>query len=430
MVRNTLTRYRGARSTTPRGSTRATRCWSCSCSFAGAQPAHGLNEISPEEDISDLLATPPRSEAEEVIPGRRWAVLPEFGYGPDTGFEFGGKVTDRDLAGSGITLDVDGLFSLRQYQRFGLSIGSPHLGGDRFVVLLNADYLKDPQREFFGLGNNDVGPDPLSTNLYERIEGLVDVGWRPCPGSLWTWASGSGTRTSAPAIAWTRRPSPSARSRACRGVQGGYVLPLEASLVWNTRDGVVRPTQGWRVIAKVSHTNPVLQSPFRFTISHRCEPPDPVPRRGPGARPPHERTHLSLAQPGACAVLGNGRDRLAMKCSRGLPAALPWHGTRPLNAEYSGPALGLHVLRLGHPLGSMGVYPARWAGFSSITTITRADSRRASPGGSALWRSWDPGSRSPRRSWPGSTWALGMRRRDRRSSPSGTPSERVPERCR
>jgi len=59
--------------------------------LAGAGPARGLDEIGAEEDISDLLATPPRTEAEEVIPGRRWAVLPEFGYGPDTGMEFGAK---------------------------------------------------------------------------------------------------------------------------------------------------------------------------------------------------------------------------------------------------------------------------------------------------------------------------------------------------
>ena len=247
------------------GPTRATRLALLLLLLAGAQPAHGLNEISPEEDISDLLATPPRSEAEEVIPGRRWAVVPEFGYGPDTGFEFGGKVTDRDLAGTGITLDVDALFSLRQYQRFGLSIGSPHLGGDRFVVLLNADYLKDRQREFFGLGNNDVGPDPLSTNLYERIEGLVDVGWRPVPRLALDLGIGLrhvhiGTGNRMDETPFTVHAFP-----GLPGVQGGYVLPLEASLVWNTRDGVVHPTQGWRVIAKVSHTNPVLQSPFRFT---------------------------------------------------------------------------------------------------------------------------------------------------------------------
>src|SRR5713101_1175150 len=93
--------------------------------LAAAPPARGLDEIGPEEDVSDLLATPPRAEGEDIIPGRRWAVLPEFGA----------KFTDRDLASTGITLDVEGLYSLKQREKVGLSIGSPHLGGDRFLVL-------------------------------------------------------------------------------------------------------------------------------------------------------------------------------------------------------------------------------------------------------------------------------------------------------
>jgi len=36
---------------------------------------------------------------------------------------------------------------------------------DRFLALLRADYTRDPEREFFGLGNNEVGSDPLSTHL-------------------------------------------------------------------------------------------------------------------------------------------------------------------------------------------------------------------------------------------------------------------------
>src|SRR3989442_8764934 len=149
--------------------------------LAAPPPARGLDEISAEEDISDLLATPPRKEAEEVIPGRRWAVLPEFGYGPDIGPEFGAKFTDRDLASTGITLDVEALYSTKSREKVDVSIGSPHLGGDRFLLLFKADYLDDPQRDFFGLGNNNVGTDELSTHLYERGEGELDVGWRPVP---------------------------------------------------------------------------------------------------------------------------------------------------------------------------------------------------------------------------------------------------------
>src|SRR5713101_5652107 len=90
--------------------------------LAAAPPARGLDEIGPEEDVSDLLASPPRKEAEEIIPGRRWAVLPEFGYGPDIGPELGAKLTDRDLASTGITLDVEALYSLEQREKLDLSI--------------------------------------------------------------------------------------------------------------------------------------------------------------------------------------------------------------------------------------------------------------------------------------------------------------------
>jgi outer membrane protein assembly factor BamA len=49
------------------------------------------------------------------------------------------------------------------------------------------------------------------------------------------------------------------------GVHGGVVNPLALSLVWNTRDDVMRPTRGWRVLLKVLHTNKSLFSDFEYT---------------------------------------------------------------------------------------------------------------------------------------------------------------------
>src|SRR4030095_8637810 len=49
------------------------------------------------------------------------------------------------------------------------------------------------------------------------------------------------------------------------GVQGGFVNPIEVSLVWTTRDSTVRPTTGWRGILKVAHTNRSLLSDYEFT---------------------------------------------------------------------------------------------------------------------------------------------------------------------
>ena len=49
------------------------------------------------------------------------------------------------------------------------------------------------------------------------------------------------------------------------GIHGGVVNPLALSVVWNSRDDVVRPTHGWLVILKVIHTNKALLSDFEFT---------------------------------------------------------------------------------------------------------------------------------------------------------------------
>jgi outer membrane protein assembly factor BamA len=344
--------------------------------------------------------------------------VPEFGYGPDTGFEFGGKVTDRDLAGTGITLDVDALFSLRQYQRFGLSIGSPHLGGDRFVVLLNADYLKDPQREFFGLGNNDVGPDPLSTNLYERIEGLVHVGWRPVPRLALDLGIGLrhvhiGTGNRMDETPFTVHAFP-----GLPGVQGGYVLPLEASLVWNTRDGVVHPTQGWRVIAKVSHTNPVLQSPFRFTryfadVSYLIPFHDGAQVLGLRANgafiagAPGHVPFWEMEEIGGDDTLQGFFPRRFLGTGRGL-----------LNAEYRFRLGGFTFFRLWY----LQIDGALFGGVGRVFLDHDDYQGRfapSSPGGSASLAVLGSGSRSPRRSWHGSTWALATRRPGSSISPSG-----------
>ena len=47
--------------------------------------------------------------------------------------------------------------------------------------------------------------------------------------------------------------------------QGGFVNPFSLSLVWNTRDDVLRPTRGWRAILKGTHTNRQLLSDYQFT---------------------------------------------------------------------------------------------------------------------------------------------------------------------
>src|SRR5262245_46376570 len=102
-----------------------------------ARPAAAIDEIDAAEEIASLLATPPARDAEEDPSPRRWAVWPQSGYGPATGPEAGVKYEHRNIADSGVTLDVDGVYALNQQQSFDLSVGTPHLLDDRFLVLFS-----------------------------------------------------------------------------------------------------------------------------------------------------------------------------------------------------------------------------------------------------------------------------------------------------
>src|SRR6185503_6790019 len=146
---------------------------------------------------------------------------------------------------------------------FGLSVGYPDILDERFLVLLKAGYDADPTFDFFGLGNNDLGPDPVSTHRIESAIGSLTAGWRPWPRLAVNFTVGlrhvhigRGDRDD------DDTPFTVDLFPDLPGIDGGFVNPLELSLVWNTRDAIIRPTRGWRGILKVSHTNHALQSDF------------------------------------------------------------------------------------------------------------------------------------------------------------------------
>lgn len=233
--------------------------------------AWAIEELSIEEDIADLIvqsAKPERGTTQE----RQWAILPQLGYGPDTGPVVGVKFTHRDLFGTGMTFDLDATYAaLNQRQSHGVKLLEPHLADDRFLIALYGKYRFDPQREFFTLGNNDRGPDPASTHAYQEFIGVLTVGWRPLP----RVAVNVSAMAHHEDIRRGHRRSDCAGLVPCPytvdefplmpGIKGGTTYPLSASLVWNGRDDVVRPTRGWRVLLKGSHTNKSLLSDFEFT---------------------------------------------------------------------------------------------------------------------------------------------------------------------
>ena len=228
-------------------------------------PCDALDRIEPDESVSQMLVTRPPDGAEETTRTRRWALLPMLGYGPDTGAVFGLKFTDRDLLRRGFTLDATGTFATEGQQAYAATLGSPFLVDNRVLLLTHAWYFLDPQREFFGLGNNDQGPDPASTNAIEEFGGWLIVGWRPYERLAFDLQLGARHVRISDGKRKGDIPFTPVRFPELTGIDGGLVVPIGLSMVWNNRDDLLRPTRGWRTILKVLHANPGWGSDFEFS---------------------------------------------------------------------------------------------------------------------------------------------------------------------
>ncbi|HEY8513949.1 MAG TPA: BamA/TamA family outer membrane protein [Candidatus Binatia bacterium] len=235
--------------------------------FVVPRPARAIDRLEADETISQLLVTAPPGEAEleDTAERRRWAILPQIGFGPDTGVLGGLKFTNRNLLGSGATLDVDGIYAIEGQQALEIQFGSPFLLENRMLLLARTYYAYDPQQEFFGLGNNDQGPEPASTNGIQDIGGSITAGWR-----LYERLSLNAQMTIRNVVITDGRrkgdiPFTRERFPDLPGIDGGTVVPFGLSLVWNNRDDLLRPTRGWRAILKVLHANPSLGSDFEYS---------------------------------------------------------------------------------------------------------------------------------------------------------------------
>ena len=241
----------------------------------GCLPLHAgyaLDELETEEDISDLLPQHYAAGTNQNNPSQRpWALLPQVGYGPATGPMAGVKFTHRNVHDSGTTVDIDASYALKKQQGLSVAIADPHLLADRVLVALRAGYRYDPQRQFFGLGNNEQGPEPASTHAFQDLFGYLTVGWRPLERLALNFTFGlrrvdirHGDHLDA---CGSLRPCPFTQEAFPNmpGIAGGMASRLALSLVWNGRDDVVRPTRGWRIILKAVHTNKSLLSDFEFT---------------------------------------------------------------------------------------------------------------------------------------------------------------------
>jgi hypothetical protein len=119
------------------------------------------NDLDPENLISDSLPSrAPASESEgRSLP---FAIFPQAGYGPETGPKVGVKFEGRDLFGGSTVGRRESARGTRAPAKGHRQRRQPELGP--FMLFGTAAWYTDPSVEFFGLGNNDIGPDPLSNH--------------------------------------------------------------------------------------------------------------------------------------------------------------------------------------------------------------------------------------------------------------------------
>ncbi len=213
-----------------------------------ARPAFGTpeNDLDPENMVSDSL--PARASTDESE-GRSlpFAIFPQVGYGPETGPKAGVKFEGRDLFGGATMGDANLLVALNRQQKATINVGNPELGP--FLLFGTLAWYTDPAVEFFGLGNNEVGPDELSNHEMRRARVGVTLGYRLLRRFAVVLAAFyrdtnilNGSSDDSPS---TQRFAP-----GLPGVRGAPSNYLSAALVYNSRDDLVRPTEGWEVIVK------------------------------------------------------------------------------------------------------------------------------------------------------------------------------------
>ncbi|HSD11910.1 MAG TPA: BamA/TamA family outer membrane protein [Candidatus Binatia bacterium] len=217
-------------------------------------PAGGEEEGQPQAKAGGTPATK-----------RHWAILPEVGYSPEKGANGGVKFTNRDITSLHLTLDVAASAAVNGQQHLDTILISPSLGTDWLMLLAEGEYYTDPTKEFFGLGNNDVGPDELSTNRYQRIYGTLALALRVSRRFTLVASGAFNDVQISHGHLEDSTPSTPALFPDLAGIAGGRSSPLAFAVLFNDRQEMARPTRGWSIIAKASWVPNGLGNDFRFT---------------------------------------------------------------------------------------------------------------------------------------------------------------------
>jgi len=226
------------------------------------QEAKASGDVSGRDTTVEEEQKRREQERQEGQTESRRAILPQIGYSPDKGASGGIKFTDRDIGG--LTLDLSGLAAQQGQYKGKISLVAPDVADGWVIAAGFFSFETDPARRFFGLGNNDVGPDEISRNGYKRTNARLVGAVRL-------------TRrfTAVAALAYNdvriRRgarhddtPSTKDLFPDLVGIRGGKTNPLSAALIFDDRDDVTRPTRGWNVIAKFDWVPQNFANDFDF----------------------------------------------------------------------------------------------------------------------------------------------------------------------
>ena len=228
--------------------------------------AHARENLETERALGEILMEPEEQTAPTIRPkDRSWAILPQVGYSPEKGPNAGLKLVDRDFTAAGLTLDIDGIYAFERQQKYDVSLVAPELLDGFLIAMIEGKYLFDPTKEFFGLGNNEVGPDELSTHEYQLAQGLVTLAARPWPRLTLALTGGMTDVNVKRGDLQDDTPATVDVFPRLVGIDGGRTNPLAFSIVFNNREDVTRPTRGWSFAAKIQHVNRELGNDFHFT---------------------------------------------------------------------------------------------------------------------------------------------------------------------
>jgi outer membrane protein assembly factor BamA len=242
-----------ARSTNVRVAFAALCAWALATALLPAIAVAGLdNDLTLERYVVDglparaSLAQPADRKKRKGLP---FTVLPQIGYGPDTGAKAGIKFEGRDLGGGNTFADLNVIYAQREQAKATFTLGDNRLFDD-FMYYATAGYYRDPSKEYFGLGNNDVGSEELADYDMKRVSIGGTFAYRVLRRVAITLSAMYRESDVDPAKNTHDRPNLQRFAPTLPGVHGADSNYVGIAIIYNSRDEVVRPTKGWEVVAK------------------------------------------------------------------------------------------------------------------------------------------------------------------------------------